>query len=222
MGMLVRFTGQHHVRASATDPILAKASKVISASPRSEAKRDKASQCVGGMPRTRQTLTVEGASDSAEDTALVPPSASMTESVVIMDQTVVCETQTSQEFAFRKTTFVTGCDAIRPMPDSREVIFGRLEALRLELHAIDPKAGFDAEGRFASAAGIDKTTYSLMKKYDRDLPFNAACRIKEIWGISLDWLYYGDQPAGAQIMARIGRGPVAEIRLKSVAKRKAG
>jgi len=106
------------------------------------------------------------------------------------------------------------------MPDPREVIFGRLEALRFELDAIDPKAGFGVEGKFAAAVGIDKTTYSLIKKLERDLPFTAACRIKDRWGISLDWLYYGEQTAGAQIMAKIGRGPIEAKR--PTPKRKAG
>lgn len=108
------------------------------------------------------------------------------------------------------------------MPDPREVVFGRLEALRIELDALDPKAGFDVDGKFAAAVGIDKTTYSLIKKLERDLPFTAACRIKDRWGISLDWLYYGEQTAGAQIMAKIGRGPVAIPRPKEIQKRKAG
>lgn len=76
---------------------------------------------------------------------------------------------------------------------------------------IDPRAGLDVESRFAAAAGIDKTTYSLMKKGERDLPFTAACRIRDRWGVSLDWLYYGEQPAGAQLMAKIGRGPVSAV-----------
>lgn len=145
----------------------------------------------------------------------------MTESAVIMERTIVCDLQTSQVFAFRKTTFGTGCDAIRSMPDPREVIFGRLDSLRLELFRLEPEAGFDVEGKFAAAVGIDKTTYSLIKAMDRDLPFPAACRIKERWGISLDWLYYGEQPVAAQIMAKIGRGPVAEIRPKA-SKRRSG
>lgn len=145
----------------------------------------------------------------------------MTESAVIMGKTIVCDLQTSQGFAFRKTTFGTGCDAIRPMPDPREVIFGRLDALRLELCRLEPESGFGVESKFAAAVGIDKTTFSLMKGMERDLPFPAACRIKEKWGISLDWLYYGEQPSAAQIMAKIGRGPAADIRPKTT-KRRAG
>lgn len=144
----------------------------------------------------------------------------MTESAVNIDRTIVCDLQTSQPFAFGKTTFATGCGAIRGMPDPREVVFGRLNSLRLELAKLEPEAGFHVEGKFASAVGIDKTTFSLIKAMERDLPFTAACRIKERWGISLDWLYYGEQPVAAQIMAKIGRGPVTEMRPKSSGRRK--
>lgn len=197
----------HHARTSASlAPILARASNVTEDSPRSPAKRTRFSQCVDGMPRTRQTLTVDGASDSADATAFVPPRESMTESGVIMDHNVVCGLQTCQGFAKRKTTIGTGCGAIRSMPDSREVIFARLEALREELSALNP--AFKVEGKFAAAIGIHKTSWSQIKSYDRDFPVTAAFRIKDQWGFSLDWIYYGEQADAARIMAKIGRGPL--------------
>lgn len=106
------------------------------------------------------------------------------------------------------------------MPDPREIIFGRLDALRLELMKRHPEEGFHSEGKFAATVGIDKTSYSLIKKLERDLPLAAAFRIREKWGVSLDWLYYGDQPEGVQLMAKIGRGPVSETPPQK--KRKAG
>lgn len=175
---------------------------MISATPFSEAKRTKVSQCADGIPRTRQTLTVEGCNDKAVDTALVPPNASMTESGVIMEETLVCTVQTCQEFASCQTTFDTGYDGIGGMMiDPPHAIVGRLEALRKELN-------IPTQEKFANEIGLDKSTYSLMKKGERNLSFETACRIKDKWGISLDWLFYGEfQKSADQIMTRIGRGP---------------
>lgn len=95
------------------------------------------------------------------------------------------------------------------MADPREVVFGRLDALRLRLAKKEPAERFHVESRFAEAIGLHKTTWSQIKNLKRDLPQTAAFRIKERWGFSLDWIYYGEQPGAAQIMAEIGRGPVA-------------
>ena len=105
------------------------------------------------------------------------------------------------------------------MPDPREVIFGRLDALRLELSQREP--AFTAEGAFADAIGLHKTSWTQIKQFKRDLPLTAACRLKDNWGFSLDWIYYGEQADAARIMAKIGRGP-AMIQPAKPAKRKAG
>lgn len=193
---------------------------MISAIPCSDASLAKASQCPDGIPRLRQTLTVEGASESADATALVPPSASMTESDVIMRPKIVCTVQTSQGFATRKTTFRTGCDAIQGMIDPPHVVAGRLEALRKELK-------IEKEHEFAEAIGLDKSTYSSIKNGHRNLSFETACLMRHKWGLSIDWIFYGDiQQTAIQIMTRIGRGtpfqpPMAPKRTKP-RKRKAG
>lgn len=164
------------------------------------------------MPRRRQRLTVGIATDSAKATALVPPSSSMTEFDVTMPESIVCGLQTCQEFADRKATFSVEYDGMRSMPDSRDIIFARVEALRLALAAERPGMGFDGEGRFAEAIGLHKTSWSQIKKLERDLPLTAACRIKENWGVPLDWIFYGEQAAGAQIIAKIGRGGPTDAR----------
>lgn len=166
------------------------------------------------MPLTRQTLTVDGASDSDAATVLVPPSPSMTESGV-MGVNVVCMVQTCQEFASRETTFTPGCGAIDLMMDPPHVIAGRLEALRKEMQ-------FSTAEKFAEAIGLDKSTYSLIKNGHRNLSFETACLMKSKWGISIDWLFYGDvQTNAAQIMAKIGRGPAAETAIAPRKRRKA-
>ncbi len=90
------------------------------------------------------------------------------------------------------------------MTDKPEVIAGRLEALRRELK-------FETDQDFAEAIGLSKGQYSLIKNGKRNLSFATACVIRNRWGFSIDWLYFGDvQSNASQIMARIGRGPVVE------------
>lgn len=224
MGMetVIDLAAERHARTSASsEPISARASKVRPGTPRLLAKRAKLTQRDEGIPRERQRLTVDGCNDSASETAFVPPSESMTELAVTMDRNLVCGLQTCQGFAKRKATFGADYGAMGSMADQREVIFGRLESLRAELARLNPEAGFEVEGRFAATIGIHKTSWSQIKSFDRDFPLTAAFRLKERWNISLDWIYYGDQPASAQIMAKIGRGPIAELRPKAAPKRKA-
>lgn len=111
------------------------------------------------------------------------------------------------------------------MIDPRETIVWRLEGLK---EAYLPKDATDQD--FAKAIGLDKSTFSAIKKCDRNLSFETGCYIKEKWGISLDWLFYGDlQQSAVQVMANIGRKPLAEVPkapqkqpLQPKAKRKAG
>lgn len=87
------------------------------------------------------------------------------------------------------------------MMDPPEIIAGRLKALRLEL-------GFSSQQAFAEKLGIDKSTYNPYEKGTRPLTFETACLIRREFGISLDWLFFGDlQQSALQTMARIGRGP---------------
>jgi transcriptional regulator with XRE-family HTH domain len=127
----------------------------------------------------------------------------MTESHVTISDTVVCTMQTCQEFATRKTTFDPKCGAILPMMDPMdppEVIAKRLESLRKEL-------GFKTQSEFAAKLGIDKSTYNLFKTGTRPLTFETACLIRRQFGISIDWLFFGDlQQSAIQTMAKIGSG----------------
>jgi DNA-binding XRE family transcriptional regulator len=171
-----------------------------------------AAQCADGMPRLRHPLTVGSTSDNSLATAPVPPRAVMIESQV-MDENVVCTMQTCQEFASRKTTFGAEYGAIGAMVDTPKVIGNRLEALRKEL-------GIKTQDAFAEKLGIDKSTYSLIKNGRRNLSFETACVARQQWGVSIDWLFFGDlQKSAIQMMARIGRGADEPA---SPQKRKAG
>jgi len=193
----------------------AKASRVISDTPRSVANRDSASQCAEGIPRTRQLLTVGSACDSADATALVPPRELITESGVIMEGTIVCTVQTCQGFATRKTTFGPECDAINGMMDPPDKVARRLKALRKEL-------GFSTQVGFAAKLGIDKSTYNPFEKGTRPLTFETACLIRRHFGISIDWLFFGDlQQSAIQTMAKIGRGDDAPAEIGTKIRRAA-
>lgn len=100
------------------------------------------------------------------------------------------------------------------MIDPPEIIGNRLEALRKEL-------GFKTQDAFAEKLGIDKSTYSSIKNGKRNLSFETACMIRKTWGISVDWLFFGDlQQSAIQVMAKIGRGE--PVSAPSPHKRKTG
>lgn len=197
----------NHVLTSADSPAAssARASSVISGTDRSAASRAKGNHRADGMPPlplplARQPLTVDGSNDSASATALVPPSASMTKSGVIMPPNIVCTVQTCQEFATRKTTFSGNYAAIGSMMDPPHIVSARLKALRIEL-------GYKSQSAFAAKLGIDKSTYNPYEKGTRPLTFETACLIRREFGISIDWLFFGDlHQSAVQTMAKIGRG----------------
>jgi transcriptional regulator with XRE-family HTH domain len=86
------------------------------------------------------------------------------------------------------------------MQDPPHIIASRLKALRKEL-------GFSTQVKFAEKLGIDKSTYNPFEKGTRPLTFETACLIRRHFGISVDWLFFGDlQQSAIQTMAKIGRG----------------
>lgn len=228
MGIVIRLPRHVRTASSLREASPAKTSNVISVLPRSAAKATTAPQCGAGMPRRRQPLTTDRCWPNASATAPSDPGgggeppqrSSMTESHDVMEPKIVCTVQTSQGFATRKTTFHTVCDEIEGMIDPPHVVAGRLEALRKELK-------IEKEHEFAEAIGLDKSTYSSIKNGHRNLSFETACLMRHKWGLSIDWIFYGDiQQTAIQIMTRIGRGtpfqpPMAPKRTKP-RKRKAG
>lgn len=90
------------------------------------------------------------------------------------------------------------------MMDPPHVVASRLKALRKEL-------GFKTQVEFALKLGIDKSTYHPFEKGNRPLTFETACLIRREFGISIDWLFFGDlQQSAIQTMAKIGRGAPVE------------
>ncbi len=91
------------------------------------------------------------------------------------------------------------------MMDRPEIISSRLRDLRLEL-------GYETQTAFANRLGIDKSTYNLYEKGKRPLTFETACLIRREFGISIDWLFFGDlQQSAIQTMAKIGRGTPVQV-----------
>lgn len=100
------------------------------------------------------------------------------------------------------------------MIDPREVIVWRLERLK---ERYMPEASYE---EFAKEIGLDKSRMSEIRKMTRGLPFESGCVMKEKWGISLDWLFYGDlQLSAFQIMASIGQRPITHEQSKTSKRR---
>jgi transcriptional regulator with XRE-family HTH domain len=148
-------------------------------------------------------LTVGGSKESAEATELVPPSASMMDDGVFMPDINVRVARTCQEFAKGETTFPWECGAIGAVIDDPKIVGARLKALRLEL-------GYKSQTAFAEKLGIEKNTYNPYEKGTRALTFETALKIRRNFGVSVDWLFFGDLGMTSQsLMLKLGRFPGA-------------
>lgn len=182
---ILKFPKGGHARTSGRAAMAAKPSRVTK--PRPPSSLTSADQYSDGIAlRARQVLTVDFATDSADATCVVPPSASMIESTV-MDADIVRMTRTGQEFANRETTFPVRRGVIGRMIDPAEVIGRRLAELRLAL-------GYTQQNEFADALNVEKNTYNPWESGSRPLPFESACTIRQKWSVPLDYLFYGAFP----------------------------
>ena len=95
-------------------------------------------------------------------------------------------------------------------------VANRLVALREKLQQ-DQKT-------FAHSLGIEKNTYNAYERGKRPLTIETAKKIRKKYGISTDWLLYGDlgQPNSQFIMQiEAERAPVAQREpVKSIKKRR--
>jgi transcriptional regulator with XRE-family HTH domain len=218
MGKVVRFP-RRHVRAL-SNPVgrraakSAKTSSEISGRPVSDARRTTAAQRELGIPRPRQPLTVETDCDRAPATPLVPPRASMTESHVHESSMVgdlVRNLRTCQAFATCETTFRDVRGQISTM-DSAHDIARRLIAFRESrgLNQVD----------FAEKLDIAKNTLNGYEKATRPLTTETIRRIRKRFGISTDWLLFGDigQPSH-DLALEFGPRPAIEADTKKPKKK---
>ena len=107
----------------------------------------------------------------------------------------------SQAFAKCETTFSAGYGAIGGMKsDSPEAVAARLLALRMRIEPVQQE--------FARHLGMAKNTYHGFESGNRPLTLNAAVKIRRRYGVSLDWLLFGDMaPTGTDLMLQIGSSP---------------
>ena len=200
MGKVVRLFARRHARASSSlrAAKAAKTSREMSGFPSAPASDTIAAQWPAGMPRVRQELTVESDCPSADATAPVPPRATMMASEVSMDATIVRMVRTSQGFANCETTIFPVYGSIDPMePDSDEAVGRRIIALR-------EKVGIQQQV-LAKQIHVAKSTLNGYEKGDRPLTMESARRIRRRFGVTLDWLLFGDmQATGRSLMLEIG------------------
>lgn len=205
MGKIVRFPLQRHARASSTSASfraakLAKASKVISELPRSQATRTTPGQWGLGMPLDRQPLTVLSDCASALATSPVPPQASMIASQVkSMGNDIVRKLRTCQPLANCETT-IRGFRAEIALMDMDDDVARRLVAVREHFKL--------SQVEFADQINIAKNTLNGFENAKRQLTNETAKRIRQRFGISVDWLLFGDigQPSH-DLVVKLGPKP---------------
>lgn len=141
----------------------------------------------------------------------------MTESHVhksAIDTDIVCDLRTSQASAERELTFRKEWGSIFPMDDNDQDIARRLIALRKRL-------GFEKQSDFAKEIGLEKSSYNPFETGERPLTLNAARRIRRRFGISVDWLLFGDLGQPSQNIAiELGPNPGAIQSTSKPAKRR--
>jgi transcriptional regulator with XRE-family HTH domain len=208
MGDVVRFPDHSRASSSFRAAKAAKTSRVIPGTARSDAKATKAAQWPAGMPRVRHELTVDPDCPSAPATAPVPPKATMIASELSMADNIVRKLRTCQGFATRETTIRTDYGAIPSMDSDDHAVARRLIAVRKRL---GERLGFTSQTAFAEKLGLTKSTYNPFETAKRPLPIEVAKRIRRDFGISLDYLLFGDIGQPNERMAlELGPNPVAE------------
>lgn len=184
MGTVLDFV---HATASLA-PDEARASKVTCEQPLASASRAISSQRRAGMPRVRQVLTVETSTPRADATAVVPPRSLIVASEVSITPTIVGNSPTCQELASCQPTDLLDCGAMPLMAHRHAAIGKRLELTRIVLE-------FPRQVDFYTAIKVDKSDWSHFESGERRITLGVAMRIKQQFGITLDWIYCGD-PSG--------------------------
>jgi transcriptional regulator with XRE-family HTH domain len=207
MGSIIRFP-RNHVRASSKSARLraakfAKTSSVTHDFPQSSASRIIRDQCGLGMPLDRQPLTVLSSCPSALATTPVPPQASIIDGQVIsMTGTLVRKLRTCQALAICETTIRAQGGQILPM-DTNIDVARRLIAVR-EHFKLNQMA-------FAGKLNLAKNTLNAFETSKRPLTLETAKRIRQRFGVSVDWLLFGDigQPSH-DLVLKLGPSPTVQ------------
>lgn len=207
-GNVVRLDEQRHALASTKRRAesSAKTSSVMSERPRAAASLTKPIHLAPGMPPGRDfhPLTVDGASSSAAATAIVSPAATMSDSQVhgdlrLMETSIVRTARTCQVTAICEATIRLPHGEISTM-DSDNDVARRLIAIRDHFGL--------SQVAFAKNLNIAKNTLNGYETGSRSLTLETAKRIHRRYGISLDWLLFGDigQPSH-ELVVKFGPAP---------------
>jgi transcriptional regulator with XRE-family HTH domain len=122
----------------------------------------------------------------------------------VIPSAIVRTVRTVKAFAKGETTFRAECGAIAPM-DSDEETALRLIAVRKHL-------GLN-QSEMADKLNIAKNTLNGFEKGARSLTLETAKRIRQRFGISVDWLLFGDIGQPSQGLAiELGPNPGHEER----------
>lgn len=207
MGIVVRFP-RRHARASLhsanfRDAKSAKASNVTQELERSSAKRTMPGQWGLGMPLDLQPLTVLSDCPSEPATSPVPPHASIIASQVgSMADHIVRKLRTCQAVAKRETTIRAQNVPILYMDTDHDVAI-RLIAVRERRNL--------SQVEFAEKLHIAKNTLNGFETAKRPLTLQTAKLIRKRFGVSVDWLLFGDvgQP-GHDIALELGPTPIVK------------
>lgn len=208
MGTVIRFPLQRHARASWNSGSLraakrAKTSKVTQEFARSPAKRTMPGQWGLGMPLDLHPLTVLPDCVSAPATSPVPPHASIISSQVgSMTEHIVRKLRTCQPLAICETTIRGRNVPIMDMDTDRDVA-RRLIAVREHFKC--------SQVDFANSLHIAKNTLNGFEMAKRPLTIETAKRIRKRFGVSVDWLLFGDvgQPSH-DLVLELGPAPTVQ------------
>lgn len=110
-----------------------------------------------------------------------------------MEGTIVGKPPTCQELAECTLTDDISRVPIALMGINARAIGERLRRTRLAL-------GFESKVEFCNQIDVDKGSLTHWEKGERPLTLRAAIKIKDRWGIPLDWLFCGDK---AQLSAEL-------------------
>lgn len=90
-------------------------------------------------------------------------------------------------------------------------MIGGDEEIPQRLVALRKRLGFDKQSDFADALGLGKNVYNPFEKGTRPLTLDVARRIRRRFGVSIDWLLFGDigQP-NEPLALELGPNPNSE------------
>lgn len=188
MGIVLRFSRRRrHARSSSTRGLKPKTdgSTVIPWASKASLISRKFS---GGIsPRTRQLTTAEGRTAATAEVLVGPPRASITASTEV--SIPVHSSRNVKMSSLHRMGIVTNCElgpnvpAMRTIPDIAE----RLVATQVALGK--------SQAELCRLSGLTETQWTQFTKpeYKRRITLACAYKLKDAFGVTLEWIYDGDR-----------------------------